>query len=107
MATFLSKQNALEQRGDLDKRVAWAVGKYAVYILGGGKDADPNVVQLKVWAKKVLPGTNNVDVANLMKTAVVNDPNYTNNNAVGDTDAADSVLNAIVETLVNTVFLNY
>lgn len=100
MATFLQKENSIAGNADLMKRITWSVGRYAAFILGGGS-SDASLIS---WAKLAIPGTNAERYADLMKRSVVNDPNYINGSAVGDTDAADALLNAIVETAINSTY---
>lgn len=99
MATYLEKAIQLENAGNLDRRVAWAIGRYAAYILSGGsQDAD-----LIAWAKRALPGQNPALYADLMRRAIVNDSNYASASAE-NSDAADSALQSIVEYLVQNAF---
>jgi hypothetical protein len=100
MATYRELYNSARTDTQLNARMQVAISKYARYVLGL---ASPDATLL-TWAKKAVSSAGALQYSDAMVVAAVSDPGYST--ATADTEAGDTALQTIVETLVNNQFKN-
>jgi hypothetical protein len=99
MAAQLNLADRLAVRSNIVPRCLAITNNLAIYILNGGMNADPNVVNLKTWARATLSTLN--QVADQVSYHVIGQTDFLDNGS-GITDAA---LTGIVENAIKTLFV--
>jgi hypothetical protein len=95
----LNNADKIAVRPVLVPRITAIVANYALYILGGGKDADPNAANLKQWAKTAVRTAE--AIADEASWHVLNQASFLN----GGSSIEDAELQGIIETAINAFFV--
>lgn len=96
----LNNADKMAVRPILVPRITAIVANYALYILGGGKDADPNVANLKQWATSAIRSAGSI--AEQASWYVLNQNSFLN----GGSSIDDTELQGIIENTINANFVN-
>jgi hypothetical protein len=95
----LNNADRMAVRPILVPRITAVVANYALYILGGGKNADPNVAHLKEWATTAI--RNAGTIAEQASWHVINQTSFLN----GGSSIEDAELQGIIEAAINSYFV--
>ena len=96
----LNNADRLALRPLLVPRLTTIVANYALYIVNGGANADPNVANLRQWASNAI--RNAGSVADQVSWHITNQASYLN----GGTSIEDAELAGLAEVAIRAHFVN-